>query len=284
MKRRNMSDINQIVNNINEEINRPEPSYSRIETNLRELWKIKAEHQSISDSEFFKIVGESFSKNPELFMKNNFISSFLPYYKDREKKNQMARYIIEKYSLYDGEKILFECDADITMTDSKSKIVRLPLSVSIYYGHLFVTNNRIIAQGQLEVKGGRLGGWGGFGLAELLIDGLIYSSSGGSRRKVAMKGMIDTSTTQELPCYGYEFPIKPFKGLITPINARLRKKYKEKPKKSVGYFVKVGDRTFAVSIKQYKKEEYLDKLYEILSKEEVSQSESVKTNVNNKKL
>ncbi|MFX0057128.1 MAG: hypothetical protein ACFE85_01835 [Candidatus Hodarchaeota archaeon] len=275
-----MRDINQIVNNIKEEINLSEPSYSRIETNLRELWKIKTEHQSISDSEFFEIVGESFSKNPELFMKNNFISSFLPYYKDREKKNQMARYIIEKYSLYDGEKILFECDADISMVDSKSKaIVRVPVIISIDYGHLIITNNRIIAQGQLEVGGGRLGGVGGPS-----IDGFIYYLSGKSRRKTSMKGMMDASTTQDLPCYGYEFPIKPFKGLIKPIIARLRKKYEEKPKKSVGYFVKVGESTFNVVIKRYKKEEYLDKLYEILSKVEVSESESVKTNVKDKKL
>lgn len=235
------SDINQVVNNIKEEINELEPSYSRIKTYLTDL-QTKTEFQSLSDIEFFNIVGETFKVIPELFMNNRFHSNYLPYSFPKEKREQMARHIIEKHSLYDGEKILHECDANIKMVDLKTG--RTQVIISVNNGHLIVTNNRIIAQGKLEVVGGR-----GIGSS--------------SRRDETIKNIMEASTKQELPCYGYEIPISPIKF------PHSRKKYKEKPKKRVSYYVKMGDKTFGVSIKlpKMKKEENLDRVYEILSKE-----------------
>ena len=258
--------LNQVVNNIKEEINELEPSYFLIKTYLTDL-RTKEEFQSLSDIDFFNIVGETFKLIPELFMNNRFHSNYLPYSFPKEKRKQMARYIIEKHSLYDGEKILHECDANIKMVDLKTG--RTQVIISVNNGHLIVTNNRIIVQGRLEVVGGR-----GIGSS--------------SRRDETIKGIMEASTKQELPCYGYEIPISPIKF------TRSRKKYKEKPKKIIGYYVKMGYKTFGVSIKlpKMKKEENLDRVYEILSKEVSFPSKTsetkftegqVKLNVNDKK-
>ncbi|MFX1322755.1 MAG: hypothetical protein ACFFAQ_14050, partial [Promethearchaeota archaeon] len=62
-----MSVVNQIMSNIKEEITSPEPSSKQIITYLSDL-RIKEEYQSITDSEFYDIVGETFKLNPEFFM------------------------------------------------------------------------------------------------------------------------------------------------------------------------------------------------------------------------
>jgi len=239
-----MNELNQsseILNNIKEEINLPEPSYSRIITYLSDL-QIKVGSQFLSETEFFDIVGETFKLIPELFIQNGFHYNHWANSFPKEKKKQIARHIIEKYCLYDGEKILHECDANIKMVDQKTG--KSQFTISVNNGHLILTNNRIIAQGQLYVTGGR-----GIGSE--------------ARRKENIKNMIDASTKQELPCYGYEIPISPLKF------ARTTKKYKENPKKRIVYYVEMGDKTFGVIIKppKAKKKENLDRVYEILSNE-----------------
>ena len=146
------SDVNQLVNNIKKEISQLEPSYSRIKTYLTDL-QTKEEFKFLSDTDFFDIVGETFKLIPELFMKNRFHSNYLPSSFPEEKRKQMARHIIEKHSLYDEEKIIHECDANIKMIDLKTG--RTQVIISINNGHLIITNNRIIVQGGLEVVGGR---------------------------------------------------------------------------------------------------------------------------------
>ena len=260
------TDLDQIVNNIYEECNQIEPSYSRIRTYLTDL-QTKVGSQSLSETEFFDIVGETFKLIPELFIQNGFHYKHWSNSFPKEKKKQIARHIIEKYCLYDGEKILHECDANINMVDLKTG--KSQFTISVNNGHLILTNNRIIAQGQLYVIGGR-----GIGLE--------------ARRKETIKSLIDASAKQELPCYGYEIPIYPIKF------RRTTKKYKENPKKIIVYYVKMGDKTFGVTIKRpkTKKEENLDRLYEILSSEVSFSSKTtdikitegpVKINVNDKK-
>jgi len=260
------NEVNQIVSNIKEEIKQPRPSYSRIRAYLIYL-QTNEEFQSLSDPEFFDIVGETFKMIPEIFMQNGFHYNYWSDSFPKEKKKQMARHIIENYCLYDGEKILHECDANIKMVDLK--MGKSQFTISVNNGHLILTNYRIIAQGQLYVIGGR-----GIGLE--------------ARREETIKSLIDASAKQELPCYGYEIPIYPIKF------RRTTKKYKENPKKIIVYYVKMGDKTFGVTIKRpkTKKEENLDRLYEILSSEVSFSSKTtdikitegpVKINVNDKK-
>ncbi len=196
-----MSDINQIMNNIKEEITSPEPSSNRIITHLSDL-RTKEEYQSLSDSEFYDIVGETFKLNPEFFMKNIYGEMLLLQTRGRKlykkvNKKEMEKYIIEKFCLYEGEQILYECNGVIKQWSGKVKLI-------VNDGNFFITNYRIIAHGKLSASGGRTDLLSG----NLVLDLAISAFSGGSKRAKSKTGIIDASTHQELPCYGYQFPLK----------------------------------------------------------------------------
>ena len=113
-----MSDVNQIMSNIKEELANPEPSSKQIITYLSDL-RIKEEYQSLSDSEFYDIFGEIFKLNPEFFMKHIYQEMRILQTRGRklyEKINirEMEKYIIERFSLHEGEQILYECNGKIT--------------------------------------------------------------------------------------------------------------------------------------------------------------------------
>ena len=190
-----MVDANQIMNNVKEEITRPQPSRDRIISYLHDL-RTKEEYQSLSDSDYYDIVGKTFKLNPEYFMK--FIYGARKLY-EKVNKKEMEKYIIEKYCLYDGEEILYECHGSIKQSTGESDV-----AVSVSKGFLFVTTHRIIAQGTIKVSGGH----------DILGPGTIFlplvwaTFSGISKRARGKTDLIESSLDQELPCYGYQFQIK----------------------------------------------------------------------------
>lgn len=95
-------DINQIANKIYEEMSSADRSITRIVGYLDDL-RTKEEYQSLSNSGFYDIVGETFKLNPDIFMKRIY-KKFSQY----KNKSEMERHILEKHCLYDGEQILFE--------------------------------------------------------------------------------------------------------------------------------------------------------------------------------
>jgi len=185
-----INDVNQKVNTIIEEIKNSRPKKSQIINNLYDL-RTKEEYQSLSDSEFYDIVGKTFISNPEYFMKNIYIKLRE---KIRKKVNgkEMDKYIFENFCLKAGEQILYECEGKITQSDPKS----VKTSVN---GMLYVTNLRIIAQGTLSASGGETGTWD---------DLLTATYKKYNQKRKAKTGIIDSSTDQELSCYGYQFKIK----------------------------------------------------------------------------
>ena len=194
-----MSDLNQLKNNIKEEISSPEPSHERIITYLNDL-RTKEEYQSLTDSEFYDIVGETFKLNPEFFMK--YIYGNQKLYKDVNEQ-EMEKYIIEKFCLYEGEQILHECNGEIKELNPSLKFaVGTPVKVLVH-GRIYVTNYRIIVNGKLSARGGRL--YGGGGLLLGLLDLASAGVTGGSKRDKSKTGIIEGSTSQEIPCYGYQF-------------------------------------------------------------------------------
>jgi len=218
-----MSVVNQIMNNIKEELANPEPSSKRIITHLTDL-RSKEEYQSLSDSEFYDIVGETFKLNPEFFMKSIYEEMLILQTRGRKlyeniNNMEMEKYIIEKFCLYEGEQILFECSGKIKRINPEmesvmklTKMNRRRTKASVD-GRIYVTNYRIIAHGKLSVSGGR---------SDLLWNDwlvLLLPFSGRSKRAMGKEGIITTSTHQDLPCYGYQFPI-PFKEFYL----RLKKK------------------------------------------------------------
>jgi hypothetical protein len=107
----------------------------------------------------------------------------------------MERYIIKNYSLYDKEQILYECDGTI------EKVLSERYKLTAYSGGIFITNDRIIAQGKLRTAA--LGGGVNTGTA---LDLIALARPSGAQ--AAKKSLINLSIKQDLPCYGYIFPIK----------------------------------------------------------------------------
>lgn len=190
-----ISDVNQIVNNIKEEISRSEPSSARIIDYLYDF-RTKAEQQSISDSKYYDLVGETFKLNPEFYM--NSIYGARKLYTNVN-KNEMEKYIIEKFCMYEGESLLYECQGAINLG---SQNIGPRASVD---GRIYLTNYRIIVSGTLSARGVRSG-------PQSLLVAVVFAPI--MRRRLMAYGktnLIDTH--QELPCYGYQFPIKNHIGL-----------------------------------------------------------------------
>ena len=190
----------------------------KISAFLSELFP-KEEHQQLSDSEFFDIVGEAFKSDHEFYTENldeEVRKRVKKLYGD-EKLKELVKNIFEKFSLYNGEQILFVSEGGIKQLraakvepSGRIKLESAPVSVSIKSGNIVVTNYRLIVQGKLKVSGGRDRNatmWGGL---------IGYWATGGSssRKRDKIKGrLIDGSLEQELPCYGYQFSIKNHSGL-----------------------------------------------------------------------
>jgi len=242
-----------ILNRIIEEYECPRPKES--------LWKLggiispifsdlisKEEYQHLSDSDFYFIVGETFKLNPKFFMDE--------LYKDLRQILQnrnsltMDKYIIENYCLLDGERIIFECNGNLSFTDShaikESGGIKIsgntPAVVEITTGTIFLTNYRLIAQGLLNSKGGRNLSWGF----------AVWALSGDSRKKEAIRTVFESSLG-----YGYQFPSRNSLELYKEWNG-------------VRYTFIQDNQFKVITIKltsKEKREEQVNTLYQILSKD-----------------
>ncbi len=114
----------------------------------------------LPDSEFYDVVGETFIFDPKLFM--------IKLYKDfmekmekmigAQKRKEMERYIIEKYSLAEDEKIIYELKGNISYREDIERLSsggdRTPVTFSINSADIFITNKRMIVNGKLKTEGG----------------------------------------------------------------------------------------------------------------------------------
>jgi len=158
---------------------------------------------------------------------------------------------MNELNLNEGEQVLYECYGKLRyvireMKPSgrfKSTFWRNPVQVKMSSGKILITNNRIIAQGGTEVKGGRVGGG-----ADIITGLLVPLMSGHSKRNQIRK---------EFPRDGYEIPLKNV--------GKLRK-----IRKNIIFEVKGGDPAGIVIIKpretsKVKLEETMDNIFELLS-------------------
>ena len=108
-------------------------------------------------------------------------------------RNRGERYIIENYCLHGGEQILYECEGSI----QKKKPLRKPyIKLSVSSGIIFITTQRIIAQGKLAVK-------------ELVQarKAILPEFTGWDRHKEYRREKKFLFEASEL-CFGYVFPVK----------------------------------------------------------------------------
>ncbi|MFX0106022.1 MAG: BRCT domain-containing protein [Candidatus Hodarchaeota archaeon] len=256
-----MSDITLVMNNIKEALEMKKPSAKLI---LSYLDNFKEEYQHLSDSDFFDIIGETFKLNPKFFLDSLYPKIWQKIGKlyGDEGRRTMDRYIIEKFCLYNGEQILYECDGSIEQT--------LPnrYKISVQSGNIFVTNMRIIAQGKFR-KAALTSGVGIIGILALVnpLEALMETSVGSERKTKGIKqGLIDSSVQQELPCYGYMFPIEKLFDL-------------RKEKRTIIYKIILSYHVFRINISSssFKTRENIDKLLEILSKKDTGRKLKEKT-------
>ena len=137
-----MSDIDQVMTSIKEEVQQERPKTNKILSILNDL-RSKGE---FTDSEFTEIVGKTFELNPEYFMKhlNSGFRKKMARLLGDQKLNEMDKDLMEKFYFLEGEQILFEC---------KGKVVqnrRWAQPILFASANIFVTNFRIIVQGKLK--------------------------------------------------------------------------------------------------------------------------------------
>ena len=246
-----MSDVTQVLNNIKKAVSGQH--YGTIIKSLCAL-QTKKKFQHLSDSEFFDIVGETFKLDPDYFMRG----IYNPFRKKMNtiigssKLKEMEEYIIQKFCLYEGEQILYECEGTIKNAETakrdksgKYKGEPVPPTVFIRSARLFFTNYRIIAQGKLKVSGGQNLNYWVWGLNTFFI------YSGGSKRAESKKKLIESA-----PLYGYNFQIKNHFSLTKVV----------KLFRSIMYRIMIDDRICLISINpDYSL--HLDKIFELLRKD-----------------
>lgn len=185
---------NQVMDKIEKALEMEKPSREEV---LTYLYNLQA-NESLSNLEFFDIVGKTYQLSPKFFM-------FSIYPKIRRKIRTiygdegirvMGKHILEKFCLEDGEQIVYELDGAIRLKVPKKydwiMVGNLRQAATIY-----ITNERIIAQGMLDVMPHESAVWVGI-------------TGGGTKDiKKARKAYIYNSA----PCYGYNFPIKNLHGL-----------------------------------------------------------------------
>jgi len=250
-----MNDRDQFYNTIRQELDKPKPSQKNI---ISYLLAVPTENFGI---EYYIFVANIFHLDPGFFMESiypEFRKKLEKLYGDQKIK-EMEKYILNKFCLYEGEEILFECDGSIQELLPKS------YKIEVLHGTIYVTTCRIIAQGRVRTARMAYSGPLAITLGIAAGDpstrpttGLIGSPSAKHRDikpKNAKEGLINASVNQELPCYGYIFPIKKLFDL-------------DHSKRLITYNIIHDSRLYKykLSFSSSKKQNYTDKLFNILKR------------------
>ena len=201
---------------------------------LKCLYALQAEN-SLPTFEFFDVIGEIYQQKPAFFMLSIYPKirrKFGKIYRN-EGMRVMDKYILEKFCLDEREQIINEFYGTLKLKVPKKYVIR------IINGSIYVTNQRIIAQGKL-----------GFDLD--LSAGQSFLEIGGSTKNPKKAKIAYISSTA--PCYGYSFPIKNLYNLNRfTSGSKIRK---------LSYLVPQKRK---ITINISKKEGTGDKLHEILN-------------------
>ena len=198
----------------------------------------KDKYPSISDSDSYFIIGETFNLKPEFYMEKLYkkVRENIQMLYGAEKIKEMEKYIIKKFYLSPGEQILLEFDGRIYLYQNP----KLKTRGASVVGTLYVTNNRIITQGKIRAFQGE------------------FSSGYPSRKRIVNQSHQDN-------CYGYIFPTKNI--------FNLKKLYRSKGiEYRVEYYGGIHKyKAIVVIPKSYGSVEIIDKLFEILRKDAVEE-------------
>ncbi len=243
-----------VINNIKEELQKPKPNPKTILKTLFDLRTNKKIPQP-SDTEFFDIVGETFKLAPDFFMKDLYQTFMVKIGKiiGAEKRQEMEKYIIEKYCLAEGEQILYLCKGNVKLTEmleqkpsGKTQGGLFGIIIKVSSGDVFLTNHRLITHGFFKVKGGESQKW-------FIWTNSLWVFTGGAKRKERKEEIFESTP------FGYQFPIKNHWGLS-----------KIKLLHIVAYNIHIKNRICLLTIKpldKKKREEDLNSIFNLLRKD-----------------
>jgi len=204
-----------------------------------------------TNSEFYTLVGKTLTINPEFFMR----SLYKPFRKrisriyGNERRREIERFIISKCCLYDEEQILYECEGSIKIILAEHYNLKVA-------GYLYFTNRRIIAEGAINAKLKSTSTRPTASEVAFPTITILKTFAKPSRTDHidAKREMIYSSIREELPCYGFIFPIKELYDIILK-------------KHSITYKIKQYNNLLREELRiMIFTHQALDKIYEILFK------------------
>jgi len=185
------------------------------------LLKVRQKYKTLSDADFTVLVAEAFRLTPQMMFMAYLYPDLIRILKKRigdDRVEEMIKFILEKYSFYEGESVLFEFNGigiqrikDIKGTAIKIKSARI-----------YMTNQRIIVNGVISESkfiNFLMGGWLGLALGEPM--------------DVALEVRYQQKLTEGKSCFGYEMPIRPIEQIIrkpNEINYIVKRKVEGKKK------------------------------------------------------
>ncbi|MHA1479642.1 MAG: hypothetical protein ACTSPU_15730 [Promethearchaeota archaeon] len=196
---------------------------------------------SLSDPEFFDVIGEICQRKPMFFM-----LWIYPKMRDKLRKvygneglRVMDKYILEKFCLDEGERIIHEFNGTLKLKAAKKYVIR------INNGYVYVTNHRIVAQGKISLDTD-------YSAKQAVLEFAGISTKTPLGAKIAY-------LSGSKPCYGYYF------GGVKHISYL---SFEKKRKLTYSVLSEEIDITINVS----KKDNTGDKLYQILDKSKAQNS------------
>ena len=161
---------------------------------LRKLRAIREDptYQNLTETDFYNIIGGILKEDQEYFMKKLYrdIQYNLTHYnryKLEKPLEELERYILENYSFYEGETMLFESPGKV--------ICRAGLKQVPTKGRLYITNYRTIVQGVQKTSNPLTFGIG------LLPHALTKAA------KKSLGKLHETLSSEARPLYGFAFPL-----------------------------------------------------------------------------
>ena len=180
---------------------------------LKDIYiSIKKSKSKLTFHQYYNLIGEIFNKDPSFFMEkcyNRFYSK-IGYIMEPKHLLEMEESILNKFCLISGEKLLTSFRGRLTSNYANAD------------GRIYLTNHRIIAEGELEINSTFFIAQGipiiDIPIIMILSIGELFSRKMRKGKKDKVDDLMDQILPIKKKCFGYQFPIKNSDDIITSKN------------------------------------------------------------------
>lgn len=170
---------------------------------LKEIYvSIKKSKAKLTFHQFCDLTGEVFNKNPTFFMEKCYSNFYkkIGYMIDPKQLLELEEFILKKYCLISGEKQLTSFRGRLTSNYANAD------------GRIYLTNQRIITEGELEINSTFFLAQGipiiDIPIIMILSVGELISRKMRKGKKDKVDELMDQILPTKKKCFGYQFPIK----------------------------------------------------------------------------